>query len=202
MVKNTHGGSGHKKFARKDTNGGGGRNARLRVSECSDEMYAIATKMCGNNMVQVHCLDDILRLCHIRRNFSGRRKRDNFVSVGTWLLVGLRDYDEGKGSASAAASTTETSKKVKLPNCDLLEVYSSVEKEQLRNSIDARWNILTSKDTSTLCSEATGENAEGEIRFTTEHDDELDALLQSKSNATRIIGGGSAATAEIDVDDI
>ena len=45
MVKNTHGGSGHKKFARKHTSGA--KSNKLRISEDEGEIYAIVTKMLG-----------------------------------------------------------------------------------------------------------------------------------------------------------
>jgi initiation factor 1A len=77
MVKNTHGGSGHKKFGRKYTTSK--HSSRLRISENEYEIYAIATKMLGNNMIHCHCIDGIPRLGHIRGKFTGRGKRDNMI---------------------------------------------------------------------------------------------------------------------------
>ena len=205
MVKNTHGGSGHKKFGRKFANNNGGGNSRLRVSENEYEMYAIVTKMCGNNMVHVHCIDDGMRLCHIRGKFTGRRKRDNFVTIGGWVMVGLRECGDGIVTAAAHANGE------KLTSCDLLEVYSSAEKEQLKSNVDEKWSILMSHDTSSL---VRGENKkdqiEEDVRFTTDHDDDLETLLEIKTAGNvKTIGtnkvGGSGTQAEketemIDVD--
>ena len=52
MVRNTHGGSGHKKFARKHTTGAKG-SSKLRTSENDGEIFAVVTKMLGNGMF--HC---------------------------------------------------------------------------------------------------------------------------------------------------
>ena len=91
MVKNTHGGSGHKKFARKHTSGA--KSNKLRISEDEGEIYAIVTKMLGNGMFHCHCIDGTIRLGHIRGKFTGRGKRDNLVESGKWLLIGLREWD-------------------------------------------------------------------------------------------------------------
>ncbi len=195
MVKNTHGGSGHKKFGRKFANNGGG-NSRLRVSENEYEMYAIVTKMCGNNMVHVHCIDDGMRLCHIRGKFTGRRKRDNFVTIGGWVMVGLRECDDAIVTAADFAAGR------KLAGCDLLEVYSSAEKEQLKSNVDEKWSILMSHDTSSV---VRGENKkdqiEEDVRFTTEHEEDLDALLLETKTGVKTIGtSDSHHTEAIDVD--
>ena len=117
MVRNTQGGSSHKKFGRKYTTGA--KSNKLRVSEDEGEIYAIVTKMLGNNMFHCFCIDGSIRLGHIRGKFTGRGKRDNMVDSGKWVLIGLREWDSG--SASAATST-----KAKLQQCDLLEVYQEI----------------------------------------------------------------------------
>ena len=185
MVKNTHGGSGHKKFARKSTNAGGSNN-RIRTTECGYEKYAIVTKMCGNNIIHVYCLDNVARLCHIRGKFSGRRKRDNFVAVGTWVMIGLRDYDDNEENAiPAVASATPmpgATTRIKLKECDLLEVYTSVEKERLKDNADENWDILTSNDTSVLNRDSTKHH--DEVRFTTDHDEDMENFIQTTASAT------------------
>lgn len=99
MVKNTQGGSSHKKFARK-FNTGGIKNNKLRVSEDEGEIYGIVIKMLGNNMFHCHCMDGIIRLGHIRGKFTGRGKRDNMVECGKWVLIGLREWDISEKSSS------------------------------------------------------------------------------------------------------
>jgi initiation factor 1A len=193
MVKNTHGGSGHKKFGRKFANQNSG-NSRLRVSENEFEMYAIVMKMCGNNMVHVHCLDNVMRLCYIRGKFTGRRKRDNMVVVGGWVMVGLREYDDTPTTASSAAKT-------KLAGCDLLEVYSSSEKEQLKSNVDEKWINLMSHDTSSTLVKTEHNKKEEDVRFTTEHDDDLDELLQVQAAGdAKVIGTSASAGASETVD--
>ena len=57
-----------------------------------------------------------------------RGKRDNMVKVGTWILVGPREY--------------ETSREKE--KCDLLEVYNPNDMEKLKKmEREFNWNILT-----------------------------------------------------------
>jgi translation initiation factor IF-1 len=132
MVKNTTGGSKAKGQARK-VGGGGGQTHRLHISHDELEVYAVAVRAYGNAMFEVLCCDNVKRLCHIRGKFKGRGKRDNFISVGTYLLVGLREWE----SQDALIG------KNKLPNCDLIVVYSDQDKDRLRTDeshID--WDVL------------------------------------------------------------
>jgi hypothetical protein len=76
----------------------------------------------------VKCVDGYERLCHIRGKFTGRSKRENALSQGTWVLVGLRQWDAEKEFASKASKT----EKKNIQKCDLLEIYSSSEREKLR----------------------------------------------------------------------
>jgi hypothetical protein len=75
----------------------------------------------------VKCVDGYERLCHIRGKFTGRSKRENALSQGTWVLIGLRQWDADKDFASKASKTEKNVQK-----CDLLEIYSSSEREKLR----------------------------------------------------------------------
>jgi hypothetical protein len=87
MVKNLGGnkakGFARKSFAKKD-------NA-LRISQEEDEVYAQVTKIFGGTC-QVTTLDGTDMLCHIRGKFKGRGKRDNFIGIGSWMLVGKREW--------------------------------------------------------------------------------------------------------------
>jgi hypothetical protein len=49
------------------------------------------------------------------------------LAQGTWVLVGLRQWDADKEFASKASKTGKSIQK-----CDLLEIYSSTEREKLR----------------------------------------------------------------------
>ena len=117
MVKN-FGGNKSKRQGRKFSSQTS--NKGLRVSKDPAELYAIVTKMCGGPLCDVRCIDAIERRCVIRNKFRGRGKRGNIISVGTWLLVGLRDW--------------EVVKKDKKQQCDLLEVYNDGEKERLKKN--------------------------------------------------------------------
>jgi translation initiation factor IF-1 len=106
MVKNTTGGKGSKSLARKLLSSS--RSDSIRESTCPLEQYAIVTKMLGNGMCYVSTIEHGQLLCHIRMKFSGRSKRSNFLSIGSYVLIGLRDWE-----------TT-------IKNTDLLEVYDTV----------------------------------------------------------------------------
>lgn len=178
MVKNTHGGSGHKKFARKFTNGP--KSNKLRTSEDEGEIYAIVTKMLGNGMFHCFCIDGIIRLGHIRGKFSGRGKRDNMVEVGKWILIGLREWD-------CSSERTSVSKgKEKMQQCDLLEVYSDLDKHRLKDAVSANWNILDSNDITKTTVE--GDIRDDIIQFGNDRDFERERLVNElKSSALETI---------------
>lgn len=185
MGKNTHGGAGHKKFARKhNTVTNIKTSSHVRTSEHSNEVYAIATKMLGNNMLECFCIDNKARLCHIRGRFAGRSKRDNFVNVGTWLLIGLREWEVNSNYALS------NSKKNKLEQCDLLEIYSGTAKERLKELIDENWSILNSHDFSKVDTDVSKSNGndDDEIKFMTDRDEEIMRLTKEmKSNTIKKI---------------
>ena len=118
-----------KHLARKHVNGSSQQQANkfLRVSQSPDEIYAYIVRLLGNSMCLVRCVDGYERLCHIRGKFTGRSKRENALSQGTWVLIGLRQWDADKEFASKVSKTEKNIQK-----CDLLEIYSSSEREKLR----------------------------------------------------------------------
>lgn len=113
MVKNTTGGSGHKCQARKLVSGRS--DTVVRVSQEDGEKYAIVTKIIGNGMCNVTTEDGSLLLCHIRGKFKGRNKKNSIISSNTIVLVGIREWESI------------------IKNCDLIEVYSSDDVQQLRS---------------------------------------------------------------------
>jgi len=118
MVKN-QGGNKAKKFASKSLNIS---DRATRFASEDGEKYAVVQRMMGNNICEVLCIDGKIRNCVIRGKFSGRGKRDNRLSRGIWVLIGLRDW--------------EVSSKDK-EKCDLLEVYNDNDKEKLiKNSTE------------------------------------------------------------------
>lgn len=195
MVKNTHGGSGHKKFGRKFTTTS--KSNKLRVSEDEAEIYAIVTKTLGNNMFHCCCIDDVVRLGHIRGKFTGRGKRDNMVQTGKWVLIGLREWN--------TSSSEKTSTKAKMQQCDLLEVYNDSDKLRLRDSVAENWIVLDRNDVSRDLSEKPDESS-GFI-FGTDADFEREKLEEEMKSATAKkitmkIDEKDEVEEEINIDDI
>jgi translation initiation factor IF-1 len=87
--------------------------------EDESERYAIVRKIYGGSMCEVFCDDNITRQGIIRGKFRGKGKRNNIINSGTVVLIGLRDW------------ITE-SKTDKLEQSDILEVYSQLELDQLK----------------------------------------------------------------------
>lgn len=114
MVKNTTGGNKSKKQARSNSSA---PQQNIRKAKEEGEMYAAVTKIFGGPNCQVMCNDGVSRSCIIRNKFKNRGKRENNISVGSWILVGIRDWE---------VRTNGTQK------CDLLEVYSHSEKDKLK----------------------------------------------------------------------
>lgn len=120
MVKNQNGGNKSKKMGRKFINAPIDRKLRLAVDE--DEKYAVVTKLLGNGMCYVNVelgSSNSEMICIIRKKFKGRGKRDNTLSIGTLLLIGLRAWEVLKDGSKQ--------------KCDLLEVYNNGEVVRLKN---------------------------------------------------------------------
>jgi translation initiation factor 1A len=194
MVKNKFGGNKHKGFARKFVNAK--PDNRLRLSEDDCELYGIAIKMLGNNMFHCLCIDGITRLAHIRGKFAGRGKRDNMINVGTWVLIGIREWDNKTNEEKKTTST-----KLKLQQCDLLEVYTEFDIERLKDSVDANWTILVVTDgTDNIKSSKIDDS----IYFATEKDIERDKLLDeiNTNKTSKIKLNITNNDEEVDIDTI
>jgi translation initiation factor 1A len=126
MVKNQNGGNKGKKVARKD-NAPVNKKVRLMSEDC--EIYAVVTKMLGNSQCHVYCLDGIIRLCIIRKKFTGKHKHQHLLKPGSWVLIGLRDW--------------ETKNKDKIDKCDLLECYNEADKHIICQQSNVNVEILT-----------------------------------------------------------
>jgi len=113
MPRNTGGGNKAKKFASKSFIIS---DRATRFASVDGEAYAVVQRMLGGSICEVLCIDGVTRLCVIRGKFSGKGKRDNRLSRGSWVLVGLRNW--------------EITSKDK-PKCDLLEVYNDGDKGKL-----------------------------------------------------------------------
>jgi len=121
MVKNQTGGNRAKSFARKNESSVG--RERLRLSECDEEIYACVTKLYGNTCA-VTTIDGLSLIGHIRKKFSGRGKRTSTITDRCVVLIGLRHWEK------------------EAKNCDILEVYSSNEVDQLKNIPKIRFERL------------------------------------------------------------
>lgn len=183
MVKN-FGGNKSKRLGRKHVQQP--QERRLRFPMEKGEIFAIVIKLLGHDMAEVKCIDDINRLCIIRKKFRGRSKRDNTLVSGTVVLVGLREWEVRKES------------KKKLQKCDLLEVYRSNEVDRLRKDASyENWGVLAG-----ACESAPKfDDDDGAVRFV---DAETLAYQEMMENATNVKldfkksgGGGGDGPKEI-----
>jgi translation initiation factor IF-1 len=128
MVKNTKGGCNGKKVAHKhavkSTKSG------LRISQNKSEIYGVVKRLNGNTF-DVTCIDDKERRCFIRGKFKGRGKRDNIIEVDKWVLIGIREFQQAP-KENAIKSNSKGKKEMEM--CDLLEVYSSGERDTLKRT--------------------------------------------------------------------
>ena len=120
MVKNNTGGNKGKKGARKNMVGGSGGAGGGDVRRVKDpnEMYAVVTKIYSGRKCDVIGTDGKTYSCNVRGKFlKGRRGGDASISIGAWLMVGFYDWEVRADGSKI---------------CDLLEIYTFVEKDKLR----------------------------------------------------------------------
>jgi translation initiation factor IF-1 len=178
MVKNEAGGCKGKKVARKHTTKG---KNELRLSSSTDEKYGIVKKVLGNTC-DVICDDGKERRCIIRGKFTGRNKRDNMLDNGTYILVGLREWNvEDKGGCSGGGGNNKG-----IRYCDLLEVYNSMERDILRR---------THSVFSTLKDESGNKYDEGDSSVMFVDDNTLKYQNMIKQMEKKSGSGGSAGSA-------
>jgi translation initiation factor IF-1 len=90
MVRNISGGTGTKALARKLASNNSSREVPAPSNEY--EKIAIVSKIHGAHCDVVLVEDNSTIICHIRNKFRGRNKRNNLIAVGSYVLVGLRDW--------------------------------------------------------------------------------------------------------------
>ena len=187
MVKNT-GGNKTKGQARKFVTAP--KSSFLRVSEDPCEVYSQVTKTLGNGMCHVICIDDETRLCHIRGKFRGRGKRDNTITNGTWILVGLREWELEKKSDGK-----------KLQNCDLLEVYSGSDKERLKSTLSGiNWSTFVKNDN--IFNNISENENDNTFKFTDEATEEYQKIIEAQVASTGKNTSIAIDEEEINIDDI
>ena len=119
MVKNSTGGNKSKKGARKNINSNGGGNSQdVRRATDPSEMYAAVTKIYSSRRCDVTGADGNIYQCNVRGKFlKSKRGGNGGLAVGVWILIGFYEWEvRGDGSKT----------------CDLLEIYSSIEKDKLK----------------------------------------------------------------------
>jgi len=173
MVKNTKGGNKSKGIARKHIAGSRDFNS-LRLSTSDFEIFGVISKLLGNGMFYIVSYNFNQLLGHIRKKFKGRSKRDNSVTVGSVVLVGLRDWEAPN-----------------FKECDLLEVYDANEVRQLMKipSIDLT-GLYKHIDMYSGTSNEAGESGCADIVFTEDRDynDGLLPDFESESGVEKSTG--------------
>ena len=179
MVKNTKGGSGHKSQARKYNKPA--TATKLRVSEDPSEIYAVITKRLGGEFCHVKCVDGQTRLCVIRGKFrGGGGKKDNFINLNTWVLIGLREFETVKENTN------------KLQKCDLLEVYNEADKMRLKAIPAIRWIELQTESSSQPTNPSSSSNLpDDDFIFADNSNEEdykqfMESLVQKKTSALKL----------------
>ena len=140
MVKNLKGGKGAKNLARKNVNNTETSTStynKIRYPEDTLEKYAVVTKMLGNGMCYVSTGETktLQLLCHIRKKFSGRGKRNNIISTGSLVLIGLREWENP------------------IKNSDLLCVYELNEHTNIYNHPSFNLNLFAMLNESFITSD-------------------------------------------------
>jgi hypothetical protein len=126
MVKNIQGGSKSKGQARKFSTSCVSGRSILRLSTSPLEKYACVIKIFGQGRCKVITVDNVELQLVIRNKFKGRFVRGNMVSVGSIVLVGLREW-EGPDNYKI---------------CDLLEVYDTDDYNKLKSIPSTRIGSL------------------------------------------------------------
>lgn len=177
MVKNS-GGCRTKGLARKNETH---HMSKLRMSDCPEEKYAIVKKIFGGSRCEVFCDDHILRQGIIRGKFSGKNKRRNTISPGTIVLVGLRDW--------------VTVKEGKVEECDILEVYSAIEIDQLKQRPNFPSDFMDDSMRDIFGSSKAGKKTD---EFIITMEEEVEIRPQVLPEDAELMGTGE----EIDINDI
>jgi translation initiation factor IF-1 len=105
MVKNKFGGFKGKTFARKLAKP---TSTIVRLPEDDElEHFGCVCRLLGNNRVLVKLTNGKEMQCVIRNKFRGRSKRNNLITIGSFVLIGLYELE-----------------KPNYKNADILSVYS------------------------------------------------------------------------------
>ena len=128
MVKNA-GGNKSKKVARKNVSSTTTHDVRRATD--SNEMYASVTKIYSAQRCGVIGADGNTYQCNVRGKFLKNKRSGDGLGPGCWVLIGFYDWEvrsDGK------------------KNCDLLEIYSAVEKDKLKQFEPQNLSVLLKID--------------------------------------------------------
>jgi hypothetical protein len=108
------------------------------------------------------CNDGIIRCCFIRNKFKTYGKRENTVSVGIWILAGIRLWESRTSGVQ---------------KCDLLEVYSQTEKDRLKQTETCSFqNLLNAIEAD--------RTVKGGVDFSTIQDDLFEKESQDETDSS------------------
>lgn len=179
MVKNSFGGSKAKGYARKNEKSVG--SSRIRMVQDDAEKYGIVRKIFGGSICEVFCDDQVVRQGIIRGKFRGKGKRNNIITSGTVVLIGLREWATG-------------SKSDKCEQSDILEVYSAMELDQLKQKPSFPVEFLESSMREMFGKSSAGEKNDG-FDFSTVEQVNMIELTNTNMDTIK-------AEEEVDIDDI
>jgi initiation factor 1A len=175
MVKNATGGNKSKKQARSSGSSAPQQNIRKATEE--GEIYAAITKIFGGPNCQVMCNDGVSRSCIIRNKFKTRGKRDNNITIGSWILVGIRDWEVRSDGSQ---------------KCDLLEVYSHYEKDKLKQIEVCDFKHLNSVSDSIAENNKHTTTSEGQMEFSSSVNAYDQIIIETESNNEESSDNGSS----------
>jgi len=92
MVKNKHGGSKHKKYARKNMRDNGQNDNIKNLIKDEDQEYAFIEDALGDGRMKLICWDKKTRMGIIR----GKLKRRCWMNKGDIVLISFRDFQDEK----------------------------------------------------------------------------------------------------------
>ena len=156
MVKNT-GGNKSKKVARKNVTG---FTTTQQVRRALDEyeMYASVNKIYSAQRCEVLGSDGNTYQCNVRGKFlKNKRGSGDGLAVGVWILIGFYEWEVRSNGVR---------------NCDLLEIYNSVEKDKLKQLEPQNLAVLMKNDGS---NDMTFSNFQGSAAAATNKDNDAGA---------------------------
>lgn len=138
----------------------------LRLSSCELEQYGVVIRVLGNGMFYVETETIPQLLGRIRSKFRGRSKRDNTITAGSVVLIGLREWEAPE-----------------YKECDLLEVYDANEVRQLMKNPSIDFSNLWKHMGGKMADSVEEAKASAEIEFSGETDDIEELLGEAEDSS-------------------